>query len=97
LDPDPAAQNATSLQKNKLNDLCFFYEIQTFSAFNFDADSDPNPDPAPTTSFTHDGKSEIFFSFIHSSASLHCFIFLVSVIGVTIFNILEIKFVAIFW
>jgi hypothetical protein len=60
-----------------------------FPVFNFDADSDP--DPAPTPSFTHVGKS--LFSFIHSSAGLRCFIFLVSVIGVIIFSNLEIKFV----
>ncbi len=59
-----------------------------------DADPDPtfhfdaNPDsyPVPADSLTLAEKS-YFFLLIHSSASLHCFIFLVSVIGVIIFNI----------
>ncbi len=51
--------------------------------FHFDADPDPDPNPR----FTH--VRTIFFTFIHSCASLHCFIFLVSVIFVIIFNILN--------
>jgi hypothetical protein len=51
----------------------------------FDADSDPDPtvhfdadpDPDPTPGFTHVGKSKFFF--IHSSAGLHGFFFLISV------------------
>jgi hypothetical protein len=61
---------------------------------SFDVDPDPtvhsdaDPDPDPTTGFIHVGKSEFFrFRFIHSSASLHCFILLISVTGVKIFNI----------
>ncbi len=38
--------------------------------------------------FTHVEKSNIFFTFIHSSASLHCFIFLDNVIGVSKFSII---------
>ncbi len=40
--------------------------------FHFDAD----PDLDPTPSFTYVRKSEIFWTFIHSSACLHCFVFL---------------------
>jgi hypothetical protein len=52
----------------------------------FDADLDPDL----VTSFTNFGKSEDKnFSFIHISANPHCLIFLVSVIGVIIFSILD--------
>jgi hypothetical protein len=51
--------------------------------FHFDADPHPVPDPTP--SYTQVGKSEFFFTFFHSNASLHFFIFLISVIGVIIF------------
>ncbi len=59
--------------------------------FYFDADTHPGPDATP--SFTFVAKSEFLF-FTHSSTSLHCFmmmtfIFLVIVIGVIIFNILD--------
>ncbi len=63
--------------------------------FGADPDADPDPtfhfdagpDPDPTTlSFTHVGKSKNSF---HSNASLYCFIFLVSVIGVIMFNIMN--------
>jgi hypothetical protein len=53
----------------------------------FLANSDPDLDPSPC--FTHIEKSETFLTSIHISASLHCFIFLASIIGVTIFNILD--------
>ncbi len=53
---------------------------------------DANPDPDPTTSFTilQYWEIQIFLSLIHSSASLHCFFVLVSVISFIIFNILDI-------
>jgi hypothetical protein len=47
--------------------------------FYFDADPDPDPYPDPTQSFSH----------MFTAASLHCFDFLVSVIGVIVFNILD--------
>jgi hypothetical protein len=50
-------------------------------------DVDPDPDPYPTSSYKQVGKSKFFLTFIHSNASLHCFIFLISVIGVVIFSI----------
>ncbi len=62
---------------------------------HFDPDPDPtlhfdaDPDLDPTPSFTYVRKSEIFWTFIHSSASLQCFIFLTIVIDVIIFNILD--------
>ncbi len=52
---------------------------------NFHVDADPDPDwdhnnagpqADPTTTFTHVGKSEFFFTFSHSIATLQCFIFL---------------------
>jgi hypothetical protein len=39
---------------------------------HFDADPDTNPDP--TLSSTHVGKSDFIFIFIHSNASLHCYL-----------------------
>jgi hypothetical protein len=61
--------------------------------FDADPDSDPtfniNADPAPGfTPLEHVGKSELVLTFMHSSASLHCFIFLATVIGVIILNFL---------
>ncbi len=62
------------------------------ASFWTDADPDPTfnfyayPDPDFNPSFTLVGKSEIFLTFIHSNASLHCIIFLGIVI---IFNILD--------
>jgi hypothetical protein len=58
--------------------------------FHFDADPDPDTksNPDPTLIFTHVGKSENVFTAI---SCLHCFIFLVSVIGVIMFNILDSK------
>ncbi len=47
---------------------------------------DAYPDPSP--SFTHVGKLESMI-FIHSSVSLHCFIFLVSIKDVINFNVLD--------
>ncbi len=56
--------------------------------------NDADPDPDPTFHFdvqililSYVGKLYICFTFIHSS--LHCFICLVSIMGVIIFNILE--------
>jgi hypothetical protein len=49
----------------------------------FDAEPDPDPDPNRSC-----WKVIFFFTFIHSSASVHCFIFLFSPVGVTVFNIL---------
>jgi hypothetical protein len=60
-----------------------------------DADLDLDPDPTfhfvVDPSFTHGGKNQIFFvlTFVHICALLFCFIFVVNVIGVIIFNILE--------
>jgi hypothetical protein len=51
--------------------------------------ADPDPDPDPFSSFTI-RKNQIFFTLIPSSASLHCFICLVSVTGVLIFNLLDV-------
>ncbi len=48
--------------------------------FYFKADPDPDRDPIP--SFKNGVKSETVLTFIQISASLNCFIFLVSVIGV---------------
>ncbi len=52
------------------------------TTFHFDA----YPDPAPN--FTHHEKSELFL-LLFKAARLHCFIFLVSVIVIIIFNILD--------
>ncbi len=51
----------------------------------FDADPDPTFYFDADPDFPYAGKFH-FFPFFHSSASLHCFVFLVSVIGVVIFN-----------
>ncbi len=59
--------------------------------FHFDADPDLYPDRNP--GFTHVGKTELIFTFIHSIASLHNFMFLVSVIGDIICNILDIRLI----
>jgi hypothetical protein len=48
----------------------------------FDAD----PDPIFHFDAYPEWKIRIFFTFINSIVSLHCFIFLVSVINVKIFN-----------
>jgi hypothetical protein len=61
--------------------------------FDADPDLDPtfniNSDPAPgSTPLEHVGKSELKLTFMHSSASLHCFIFLATVIDVIILNFL---------
>jgi hypothetical protein len=48
----------------------------------FDIDADPNPDPTPSFTGVGGKKSELFFTFIHSDASLHCFFFIVSVLDV---------------
>ncbi len=68
---------------------CFDADPDPDPTYHFNADPDPDQDPEqdPSLSFTHVGKS--VQTFIHSSASLYCFIFLVSVIGVIIFNILD--------
>jgi uncharacterized membrane protein len=78
--------------------------INIVDRHRFDADPDPTfhfaayPDPDPTPSFTHVGISDFFdifysliflISFIYSTVSLHIFIFLVSVLGALIFNILD--------
>ncbi len=65
--------------------------------FQFDADTDPNPDPDPTPIFTNDEKYEFFKTFFTSvPCSLHCFIFLISVMTVIIFNILDSTYIEIF-
>jgi hypothetical protein len=48
--------------------------------------ADPYTDWDPTPSFTNGVKSETVLTFIQISDSLNCFIFLVSVIGVKIFQ-----------
>ncbi len=50
------------------------------------ADQDPDSDSASAISLTHFERYEIF---IHSTCSLHCVMFLVSVIDVILFNILD--------
>ncbi len=69
------------------------YKIERFVSnsfvdrHSFDAHTDPDPtfyfnadpDPDPTTCLTHNVKS-VFFTFFHSCASLHSFIFFVFVI-----------------
>jgi hypothetical protein len=63
--------------------------------FHFDADPDPDQDadldPDHIPQILHMMEIDIFFTFIPSNASLHCFIFLISVIDAKIFN------VEIFW
>jgi hypothetical protein len=56
-----------------------------FPPFHFEAV--PDPDQDPTARFRHVGIQVM--TYIHSSACLYCFIFLVSFIGVIIFNILN--------
>ncbi len=58
------------------------------STFHFDPDPDPNQDP-DSTPVLHVLENQNFLDFIHSSARLNCFIFLVSVIGIISFNILD--------
>jgi hypothetical protein len=54
--------------------------------FYFDAD----PDPAPTLSYTHVGKSEFFLLFTRTAVPVYIvFFFLLSVIGVIIFSVLD--------
>ncbi len=65
--------------------------------FNFDADQDPDLDPDPTTSFRLVLKNLNFFSFIHSIANLHCFIFLVIVKGVISSLFWKVRYLEIFW
>jgi hypothetical protein len=66
--------------------------------FHFDADPDPDPDPEryqnyanlhtdPSPSLKH-VVNHNFFTFSHAIANLQCFIFLISVKGITIFRIL---------
>jgi hypothetical protein len=50
------------------------------------SDADPHADP--TTSFNYVGKSD-FFTFGHSITNLKCFLFLISVKYIVIFNILD--------
>ncbi len=59
-------------------------------AFHFDAVSDPDPTVPKYYTFC-----KIKFSF-HSSVSNHCFIFLVSVIGVIVFNYF-VQYTEVFW
>jgi hypothetical protein len=64
--------------------------------FHFDAD----PDPTPSLTHTRIGQSEFFYTFIHINDSLHCFIFLVSVVDVIdvmgSFQYVE-QYIEIFW
>jgi hypothetical protein len=53
---------------------CFDAHPDWDQTSHFDAD----PDTDPTLNYTHVGKSETFLILLTSSASLHCFIFLVS-------------------
>ncbi len=52
---------------------------------NYHFDADPNSDPDPNPILTHERKLEILF-YLYSQM---CFIFLVSVIDVKIFTILD--------
>ncbi len=56
--------------------------------FHFDAytDTDTEPDSTQDLDIL---ENPIFLTLIHSSARLHCFIFLVSIKSVIIFNILD--------
>jgi hypothetical protein len=45
--------------------------------------------PVLPLSFEHVGKSEVFFTFVHNSASFHGFFFLVIIVNVIISNILD--------
>jgi hypothetical protein len=67
--------------------------------FHVDADPDPNldwhqnnadPHVDLSPSFTHVGKSEYFFTFIHSIARLQCFSFLISVKCAAICSVFDI-------
>ncbi len=60
--------------------------VQIRFSFDADLDLDPNPDLDPAPNFTHVEKSECFW--LLYTAVLHCFSFLVSVIGVKNFNFL---------
>jgi hypothetical protein len=61
----------------------------------FDADPDPDqafyfdgdPDPDPTSSYIQKLENHKKFASLRSIANLHCFFFLISVIGVKIFSI----------
>jgi hypothetical protein len=53
----------------------FHFDADPDPTFHFDADQDPDPDPS--LSFTLVGISDFSFTFIYSSASSHCFIFLI--------------------
>jgi hypothetical protein len=54
---------------------------------HFDADLDPDPDPDPTPSFNTCWKIRTKnLTFIHSSARLRCFVFIINVIGVINFQ-----------
>jgi hypothetical protein len=58
--------------------LSFLMLIKIRIRMTFHSDADPDSDPDPNPSFTHAGKSEIWFAilFIAVSASLHCFFFM---------------------
>jgi hypothetical protein len=64
----------TAVEKNKLG-----------SGFHFDADPEPVTDPISSVML----ENLNFVLLIHSNASLHCFLFMVCVEGVIIFNILD--------
>ncbi len=71
--------------------------------FHFDGVSAPNPDPDtdpdPYPKFYTCWKSEFLFDFYSQQCQgLHCFIFVVSVIGVNFCNILPLgQYIGIFW
>ncbi len=59
--------------------------VPTLDRHRFDADPDPTFYFDSALDCTYAGKFN-FFTFFHSSGSLHCFVFFVSVIGVIIFS-----------
>jgi hypothetical protein len=103
-DPELFFWSDPDLKRFRLSWQCF----SVVDRHHSDADPDPtfqfdtDPDQDPLPSFTHVGKSENFdlnwFTLNDSSTSLHCFIFLVGVIDVKIFNIWKTnQYFGIFW
>jgi hypothetical protein len=75
---------ARGIQTNVVNQLRF--DADPDPTFHFDADLDSIRILLQVYSCWKMGK---FLTFIHMTASLYCFIFLVSAIAVKIFNILD--------
>ncbi len=71
------------------------FDAEPNSTFHFDADPDQNLGPDPILIFTYgmlENHNFLKLKLIHSSASLHCFIFLVIVTGFKINIILVITY-----